>query len=295
MTTPPACEQGERWAYRQNGPKPLEEIEVLKIGVKKPPRVLVRWVRPEAEGREEWVPPGRLKCLWSEVDDLRAKESKWAAVVAPSEAMTVLERKTAWIVFAETIPEAIADIAYSRPEGIGYINDEDMLAELLDMNVSAFHAHEAVYREDDRLIVPWPITEAIILRAAQKYSLKIKAYVESHEAKIEEELLHGYTSEWEKGKPRYVSPEVLRARSWGDEERQILNQLRSWCGGETVLAWDELDALRKEVVRLGELLDDTITVLARAGLAEEAERLQGRVGVPAATLRSHAREGGSPS
>jgi hypothetical protein len=57
-------EPGERWAYRARQVDELVEVRVLRLGTQKPARVLVRFVDDAFEGREEWVPPARLKVPW---------------------------------------------------------------------------------------------------------------------------------------------------------------------------------------------------------------------------------------
>ncbi|MFZ2624720.1 MAG: hypothetical protein WAX29_05695 [Propionibacterium sp.] len=57
-------EIGEHWGYRKRGTDPLVEVEILKIGTQKPARTLVGFVAEKFEGRQEWIPPSRLKVLW---------------------------------------------------------------------------------------------------------------------------------------------------------------------------------------------------------------------------------------
>jgi len=61
-------EPGQSWAYRARRVDDFVEVVVLRMGTQKPARVLVRFVDDRFEGREEWVPPARLKVPWSEVD-----------------------------------------------------------------------------------------------------------------------------------------------------------------------------------------------------------------------------------
>lgn len=62
-------EPGERWAYRaapDHGA--ISEVEVLKVGTQRPRRVKVSFTADEAEGREEWVSPARLRVRWEDKD-----------------------------------------------------------------------------------------------------------------------------------------------------------------------------------------------------------------------------------
>lgn len=68
---------GQRWAYRGKQTEPVTCVEVKRLGAGRPPRVLIKFVDDEFEGREEWAPPGRLKVLWANVDAWRANEQRW--------------------------------------------------------------------------------------------------------------------------------------------------------------------------------------------------------------------------
>lgn len=48
-----SAQPGERWAYRARGIDDLVEVEVIRFGIKKPLRVLIRFVEENLEGREE--------------------------------------------------------------------------------------------------------------------------------------------------------------------------------------------------------------------------------------------------
>lgn len=73
-------EPDEVWAYRARGVDPLTPVRVVRHGQNTPPRVLIHFVDEQMEGREEWVPPARLKVPWAEVDDFIAVEARWQAV-----------------------------------------------------------------------------------------------------------------------------------------------------------------------------------------------------------------------
>lgn len=55
MTVKPHA--GQRWGYRARSIDRLVEVEVLRVGTRRPLRVLIRLVDDEQEGREEWVLP----------------------------------------------------------------------------------------------------------------------------------------------------------------------------------------------------------------------------------------------
>jgi hypothetical protein len=59
---------GESWAYRAR-----QEAR----NAARPARVLVRFVDERFEGRQEWVPPARLKVPWAAVGVFREREARW--------------------------------------------------------------------------------------------------------------------------------------------------------------------------------------------------------------------------
>ena len=75
---------GEFWAYRVRQQDLLVQVAVVRFGVKKPQRILVRFVDDEFEGRQDWVPPARLKVPWSGVDEYMARERRWDEVTRAS-------------------------------------------------------------------------------------------------------------------------------------------------------------------------------------------------------------------
>lgn len=68
QTSLPDAAVGEAWAYRARRQDPLVQVMVLKVGVKTPRRLLIRFVDDDFEGRQNWVPSARLKALWHDVD-----------------------------------------------------------------------------------------------------------------------------------------------------------------------------------------------------------------------------------
>src|SRR5262245_3014669 len=76
-TTEHQAQVGELWAYRARRIDDVVEVEVVKLGTQRPPRVLVRFVDERFEGRQEWVSPARLKVRWAAVDGFRKHEARW--------------------------------------------------------------------------------------------------------------------------------------------------------------------------------------------------------------------------
>ena len=273
---------GEAWAYRARQADPLVEVVVMKIGSRRPIRVLVRFVDPSFEGLEEWVPPARLKVPWAEVEAFEAKERRWAAVLALFGEDNEREADAAGIVFERLIPEEVARVWDYHADGVVAIDDVAALVQLLEFDPVELH-DPVSFVEDGHLIVPWPVTRRIAIRAAGLTPDPIMQYVEHEEADARHEATYGRVYR-QRGGPMHIEPEICISI---DEEHgaPVRGLLRSWCGAEAVDRWDELRELRLEVLRLGELVQAAADELRRHDARREADDIVQRLGIPVETLR----------
>ncbi|MFG2276039.1 hypothetical protein ACGFNY_40545 [Streptomyces chartreusis] len=135
-------EVGERWVYRvapHHGP--VAEVEVLKMGTQRPVWVKVRFVAEEAEGRQEWVPPARLRVAWQDKDAWLAREERWSELTrdSPDDDDTAFRAVT--ILFDEHLWEGLVSFGVNyRDRGLLYVDDVPALAALLDMPESFFQS-----------------------------------------------------------------------------------------------------------------------------------------------------------
>jgi hypothetical protein len=67
---------GQRWGYRVRTGADLVAVEVVRVDTRRPARVLVRFLDPAQEGREEWVPPARLKVPWEQAEQFMARDRR---------------------------------------------------------------------------------------------------------------------------------------------------------------------------------------------------------------------------
>lgn len=273
---------GEAWAYRARQADPLVEVTVLKVGSRRPIRVLVHFVDPSFEGLEDWIPPARLKVMWVEVEEFEAKERRWAAVTAACGENDERETAAASIVFDRLIPEHVATILYRQEDGVVAIDDVSGLAELLDLELAALH-DPVSFVEDGHLIAPWPVTRLIAMRAAERTPDPIMQYVEREEADARREATYGKVYP-HRGGPTHISPEIC-AEIDQEHGRPVRDILRGWCGTEAADRWDELRELRIEVLRLGELVQAAVGELRRQGARRQADDIERQLGIPVENLR----------
>lgn len=281
----PTPSVGEVWAYRARAIDELAPVQVLKMGTKSPPRLLIRFEDPGMEGREDWVPPARLKVLWSQVDGFRAEEARWAAVAALSPYQESPEVEAAAEACELLVDEEVAGFGYKDAHLV--VHDVAGLAGLAGVEEGFVTAHPAGFAVDDDgpIIVPWPVAVEIIKKVIRRNPNPVLAEVTKGEAKARYEAIHGhhFSSVGRNRHDYYTPPE--RCVEFDNEyyaPRRAL--LRQWAG-DTAERWDELIELRKEIKRVGEVAEGAIAALRRQGHTRDADRLATELGMTVEMLR----------
>lgn len=274
-----------RWAYRAKAGAAVDEVEVLAIGEKRPPKVKVRFVAEEAEGREEWVPRGRLLVLWSGVDGWLHRERQWKALTSDAPYDEDPEFVAAELVF-ETCPlEGLATMAWSgRQRGVLQIDDLAGLTAVLHMDTAVVTADPRSFTTDDGVLhVPWPTTRVCAHQAAQVFAERVLDEVNRREHDARREAIAGRYYASSRGEGHYSTPEICAEVDKKYEPGRAL--VRQWCGAEALANFAELQALRDEVVRIGRLMEHAIDLLRRSGHQAAAADLEQQLGIPIEELR----------
>lgn len=282
-----AAQVGEFWAYRARRIDEVVQVEVLKLGTQRPSRVLVRWADESFEGRQEWVPPARLKVRWDGVDAFRAYESRWDRIDALGIGDEPVHR-AAEEVFDAVIDEAVARMDY-RESGAGRITDSDRLGELTGLDSAVWSQCPQAFTEGADLVVPWPVTLEIVIAAAGRNPAPILELVRSGEAKAQYEAVHGH---WYRGygsRPDHTVPADICIQVDNEHGKPVRALLRQWCGVPAVARFDELAELRKEIRRVGQIAEAAVEALRKAGRKAEAEHFARALGTPVEMLRQHDR------
>lgn len=271
------------WAYRARGVDPLTPVRVVRHGQNTPPRVLIHFVDEQMEGREEWVPPARLKVPWTQVEDFIAMEARWEAVHDLSPSNEDYEGRAAEAVFEQLVPIDIASV--NSPTGVFFIENATALADLTGLTVEELTGHEVSFESDGAVVAPWPVMLAVVQALARRLPDQVLAEVEKDERKFQHELINGIS--WGRHSPaRDLENERAIVREFDEKgDRQSRELRRQWCGVENVSRWDELAELRKEIYRVGEVAEDAIGVLRRYGHSSDADRLEMELGQTVEMLR----------
>ncbi|GAP61252.1 hypothetical protein AHiyo1_49340 [Arthrobacter sp. Hiyo1] len=275
-------EPGESWAYRGRGVDPLVEVRVVRQGTQKPARVLVRFVSDEFEGKEEWVPPGRLKVLWSQAAEFQAREERWARMSAAGPGWEDPREDAASEIFDEYVDTELATVNYRRGASIT-VKQPEALAALLGLRVEQLTDHPEAFTEDGTVVAPWPATELVARAVAKQNAEKILQRVQNEEKQARYAAIHG-KHQWRGRRDDYISPEISEEvdREFSAPIRAVL---RSWCGAENVERFDELIELRKEIKRVGDVAQNAINALRAHGHQALASQFESELGTPVEILR----------
>lgn len=272
---------GEHWGYRSRGTDHLVEVELLRIGDKRPARVQVRFLDESMEDRREWVPPGRLKVPWESRHPFIENEKRWEAIHALGVESDSAADFAADTVIRLMVPRAIAEYEMS---GYGRVYDTSGLAAIAGLDVDTLTKHPASFvLESGAWVLPWPAVEPIVKCIARDHANRILQYVEGEERDFDSKAAHGYHYVSSlTGEEAFMDPEDIASSEMEEYHRPTWNLLREWCGEDTVTLRDELNALRVEIRRVGDIAERAIDVLRLHGFARQAESLSNDLGLPVA-------------
>jgi hypothetical protein len=271
-------EVGERWAYRARAVDRLDEVEVVRFGSKSPPRVLIRFAAPEHEGREDWVPPGRLKVPWEQQQAFLTHERRWADVRAVAYLRETAVGRAIGLVFDNLPDWEYARDGYNDDTGVLMIHDVEGLLADLDLERSDLE-HPLNFVDGDMLIAPWPVAEKVVRRLAERRAMTLLPLIDAEERQARRRAQFGdYAGD------HHISAEICAEVDAEFAESRAV--VRQWCGQENRDRHDELVALRVEVRRLGELVEQAVSALRGCGAIRDADRIERELGVPIDVIRA---------
>lgn len=201
---------GQHWAYRQKQTEPVTCVEVIRLGTAKPPRVQIRFVEDKYEGREEWVPPARLKVLWEAVDPWRLNEQRWAAVRNACDYRRDSPEDNALMMVFDYLPDWDLGTTNYNSDGIMVIPDVDALTANLDLDPDFISGDPVSFvTEGVNRIVPWQVTRVIVERLVAKSADVVISKLEADEQEAREHNRWGYVNTH----GTFIDPEISRKRT----------------------------------------------------------------------------------
>jgi hypothetical protein len=273
-------EIGESWAYRarsKNWGSAVSQVEIVRVGgPRSSGRVHVRFLEGEAAGLQEWVATDCLLVTWADVEVFQADD---AAELALAEA----SREVRGTVAFEAARMALGFVRLKKglrlrrgvaDAGVLEISRLDDTAALLGLDSADLSADPMLYENRDGLcLAGWPVTERIARRAVEKFADEILPEADRRQQSLEEERAQSAWSSWQRRDDRKL-----------DAEQAVLRLIREWCGEERADRYDELVALRAEVLRLGGLVERAVRSLRERGHGVIASTIERDLGVHISSL-----------
>lgn len=275
---------GEVWAYRERPRalgEPVHRVEIVKHGNRNG-MIQVRRLDGDDAGLQEWASPSSLLCPWDEADRRLGDEQRMMAVrEASAAAQGSAEHEAAVFVMGHCGLGRRVVLGRSKAElGVMRISNAAAVGKELGLDLGELaREHPAAFTGSHGvLVVPWPMAVAVARQAARAFAEAILPELEREERESRSRSLYGWDN-----------PGYLRARGAGKEQPEpgrtkVHELVRDWCGTEPVERFDELLALRAEVVRLGGLIERAVTALRQRGASATAATIERDLGVPISTL-----------
>lgn len=265
---------GDRWVYRRGVNDDLAQVKVLRVGVRRPSRLLVRFVSDEFEGLQDWVPPSRLKALWRDVDEYAAWHARWRELMsdAPDHDSRLL--RAAEVAIGALLPESAIGVGWNYTIGVAFIDDVPALAEELGVSQKWFGTDDRSFFEGSTLVAPWPTTLAIAQAAASRHPRAILRWIEVDEARARQDAIHGRHDRFgSKYGSWSISGEEAAALD-AEHSAPVRDLLRQWIGAEQADHAAELAAMREEARRLDALASAAFETLRHLGHKRQATMLE---------------------
>jgi hypothetical protein len=277
-------ELGELWGYRARSRDELACVKVLKVGTKRPPRIKIRFVDDQYEGREDWVPPTRLKVRWEDRARFFAAEQRWHAVEdASAQAVDTIEAKTCSLVFDHLKAINYIDWRSADRSAVLWTEDLDAFEAETGLKREDLLSYPAAFSEDGQIVAPWPALKVAAQALARVNAEQLLDLADQEDRDRPRRAIYGQHYPSRSGGV-YIDPEICI-----ETDREYAPQwemLRTWCGAEIQERRNELAELRGEVARLSGLLEGAITELDKAGSQRAARRLEAELGVPLNLIRA---------
>ncbi|MFF9174487.1 PE-PGRS family protein [Streptomyces sp. NPDC014793] len=273
-------EIGEHWAYRAR-PKDLgsavRQVEVVRVGG--PGRsgwIHVRFLEGDAVGLQEWVSSGSLVAPWADVDTFRADDAAELALVESSRHVRgSTDFEAARMILGFVRPKNRLRLRRTVADaGVLELSRLDETAPLIGMDAAELRGDTMVFEDRHGMcLAGWPVTERIARHVAGRLADEILPEVDRKQQDIEQEC----------AQPSWYSYSRRDERKL-DAEAAVLRTVRAWCGQDKADRYDELVALRAEVIRLGELVEKAVKALRDRGHGVIASTIERDLGVHIASL-----------
>lgn len=281
---------GEVWAYRARRGDLLARVEIMRFGTARPARVRVRFLDDEFEGKEEWVPPARLKVPWADGQRWLDCERRWLQVHdASAAARDTPEHRASWLVLDQVGVHEFLDSQESFNHAVLAVRDVPGFEAAVGLVAADLARGEADFIEADGTVgAAWPALREVARRAAEPHPDELLREFDRERRSWKQQAVYGWYYRARSPDNGYIRPEI-RAEV-NAEYAKAWDVIRGWCGAEAADRLDELRALRTEVIRLGALVEHAIDALRRSGATTDAAWVERELGIPAELLHRSNRQ-----
>lgn len=276
-----------RWAYRARKGAELQEVRVVKLGVKHPKRAYIAFVDIEEEGEEMWAPIGRLKCRWEGVARFQEAEAKWAAIASASAHASDVDAEVVELVFGCLDRSNLLNYWAGNCAGVTAVSDPAAFQELHTIQWEEF-VDRLCFEDAGELVLSLDASMELARRLAMNDPSKVQLELAKVLDEAQEEHFE-LVSLGRLGEKRWtISGSSTRPRIEDLTEAAAI--IEGWLGVTTVQEWNEIQALRLEIVRLSSIISKASGVLHDRGLNRDAasiRRLHGLTNYPVPRLKSY--------
>ncbi|WP_284985467.1 hypothetical protein [Arthrobacter sp. fls2-241-R2A-172] len=275
------------WAYRARKYDSFQEVRVVKLGVKHPHRAYIAFVAVEEEGEEAWVPIGRLKCRWEDVEHFKEIEAKWEAIAAASAHASDVQAEVVELVFGCFDEAGSLNYWVGNHHGVTAVENPDSFEVRHSIRLEEF-VGSLSFEDDGAIIISLQDTLELARRLAIRDPGKIQGALEVELGRVSEEQLEDAALGRICYKRWTWNGSSTRPRIEDLTEAAVI--IRGWLGASRVQDWNELKALRSEVARLSSIISKASGVLQANGLTRDAasiRRLHGLTRYPVPRLKSY--------
>ncbi|MFE6397466.1 PE-PGRS family protein [Streptomyces alboflavus] len=273
-------EMGEHWAYRAR-PKELgsavRRVEIVRVGERgRTGWVHVRFLEGDDAGLQEWVNPNRFVARWGDVEAFRKDDARELVLAEASrEVRGTADFEAAWMIFGFVRPKSKFRLRRGVSDaGILELSRLEEGARLVGMEATELRGDPMVYEDrDGRCLAGWPVTERIARHVAGRLADDILPEVDRKQQAVEQERTQSSWYSYGRRDDRKL-----------DADAAVLRTVREWCGQDKAERYDELIALRDEVVRLGKLVERSVKALRDRGHGVIASTIERDLGVHISSL-----------
>jgi hypothetical protein len=187
------------------------------------------------------------------------------------------ELELAKLVFACVRPKSRFRFRHTKADaGVLEINDLPNVAKWLGLDeAELWEAPDAFVDRFGTYVAAWPVTLRIAQRVAEHQADDVLAEVVRRRDDAKDDRSQQAPWERDRGQKKVDRWEVLA------------RLLHEWCGEEVIERYDELEALRAEVVRLGDIAEKAVAALRQQGRHATAATIERDLGVRSSSGGRH--------